>query len=185
MCLTQQRLHPPFSPFAHDQRFAKAEGHPNPNALASLRLFTSYMGYNGSCNKWTSIKHSQYDSLQCNACRLWQQDSYTCMECHAVLPTSHLLDIHLAEVHDSFFQAQVQSWNATWPASAACSYDVSSQYCMRQVQQSSKQLCPPFGQHANFRIINATLHQSSLLVATALTAVKHLIMTMSDEDGRH
>ena len=44
----------------------------------------------------------------CPPCRLWQQDSYTCNECHATLPTGHLLDVHLAEVHDSFFQAQVR-----------------------------------------------------------------------------
>lgn len=31
---------------------------------------------------------------------------FECSTCHACLPTAHLLDIHVAEVHDSFFAAQ-------------------------------------------------------------------------------
>ncbi|KAK9806408.1 hypothetical protein WJX73_003058 [Symbiochloris irregularis] len=42
-----------------------------------------------------------------SAVSLGQQDSFICHECRANLSTSHLLDVHLAEVHDSFFQAQV------------------------------------------------------------------------------
>jgi len=30
-----------------------------------------------------------------------------CVTCHAVLPTPHLLDMHVAEMHDSFFASQV------------------------------------------------------------------------------
>lgn len=29
-----------------------------------------------------------------------------CSTCHAVLPTPHLLDVHVAELHDSFFASQ-------------------------------------------------------------------------------
>lgn len=31
---------------------------------------------------------------------------HECATCRAVLPTAHLLDLHVAEVHDSFFAAQ-------------------------------------------------------------------------------
>lgn len=31
---------------------------------------------------------------------------YECIKCRALLPTAHLLDLHIAEVHDSFFAAQ-------------------------------------------------------------------------------
>jgi hypothetical protein len=31
---------------------------------------------------------------------------YECVQCHAALPTARLLDIHVAEMHDSFFAAQ-------------------------------------------------------------------------------
>jgi len=31
---------------------------------------------------------------------------YQCSTCRATLPTAHLLDVHVAEVHDSFFAAQ-------------------------------------------------------------------------------
>jgi hypothetical protein len=31
---------------------------------------------------------------------------YECTQCHAALPTARLLDIHVAEMHDSFFAAQ-------------------------------------------------------------------------------
>ncbi|PVU97572.1 hypothetical protein BB559_001982 [Furculomyces boomerangus] len=33
---------------------------------------------------------------------------YVCMECHAVLPNPHWLDLHISECHDSFFQASVE-----------------------------------------------------------------------------
>ena len=31
---------------------------------------------------------------------------HECNSCRAILPTAHLLDLHIAEVHDSFFAAQ-------------------------------------------------------------------------------
>ncbi|XP_058461043.1 protein lethal(2)k10201 isoform X2 [Malaya genurostris] len=34
---------------------------------------------------------------------------YSCGECNKTLPSGHLLDLHLSEVHDSYFEAQVQS----------------------------------------------------------------------------
>ncbi|XP_063228764.1 zinc finger protein 511 [Bacillus rossius redtenbacheri] len=33
---------------------------------------------------------------------------YTCAKCKKHLPTPHLLDLHVAETHDSFFQAQAE-----------------------------------------------------------------------------
>ena len=31
---------------------------------------------------------------------------FECATCHAALPTAHLLECHIAEMHDSFFAAQ-------------------------------------------------------------------------------
>ncbi|XP_055536443.1 protein lethal(2)k10201 [Wyeomyia smithii] len=37
------------------------------------------------------------------------QHRYSCGECRKTLPSSHLLDLHLSETHDSYFAAQVQT----------------------------------------------------------------------------
>ncbi|XP_062563146.1 protein lethal(2)k10201 [Armigeres subalbatus] len=37
------------------------------------------------------------------------QHRYSCGECKKTLPNAHLLDLHLSEMHDSYFAAQVQS----------------------------------------------------------------------------
>ncbi|XP_058067334.1 protein lethal(2)k10201 [Anopheles bellator] len=34
---------------------------------------------------------------------------YTCGQCKKILPNAHLLDLHLSEVHDSYFAAQVEA----------------------------------------------------------------------------
>ncbi|XP_053658883.1 protein lethal(2)k10201 [Anopheles marshallii] len=39
------------------------------------------------------------------------QHRYTCAQCKKSLPNAHLLDLHLSEMHDSYFAAQVQASN--------------------------------------------------------------------------
>ena len=49
--------------------------------------------------------------LTCFACYSdaveWDAQAFTCSQCAAVLYSTHLLELHLAEVHDAFFAAQV------------------------------------------------------------------------------
>lgn len=37
----------------------------------------------------------------------WEPEAFTCSQCDAVLYSHHLLDLHLLELHDAFFEAQV------------------------------------------------------------------------------
>lgn len=34
--------------------------------------------------------------------------TFECTECHASLPTARLLELHVSELHDSFFAAQAE-----------------------------------------------------------------------------
>lgn len=70
----------------------------------------------GNCNNKTAAAPlTQYDARTSNihehswSERLAMQDIMhrnQCIVCHALLPSSHLLDLHVMEVHDSFFAAQ-------------------------------------------------------------------------------
>jgi hypothetical protein len=40
---------------------------------------------------------------------------YECLECHVSLPTAHLLDLHVSEMHDSFFAAQAARRMSVYP----------------------------------------------------------------------
>ncbi len=36
---------------------------------------------------------------------------YQCSQCHRYLPSSHYLDLHLSEIHDSFFAVMAEKQN--------------------------------------------------------------------------
>jgi len=55
---------------------------------------------------WQPAKETALASDAAPGMFLDGSDTHACSMCRASLPTAHLLDLHLAEVHDSFFAAQ-------------------------------------------------------------------------------
>ena len=58
------------------------------------------------CCKWPRCK-AKFTSVIEYDRHLFDQHNFTCSLCLQTFPTNHLLDIHLVEIHDSYFKARV------------------------------------------------------------------------------
>lgn len=68
--------------------------------------------------KWPQCG-SRFSTLQAFDAHCQRMHQYTCSMCRRSLPTSHLLDIHLTEMHDAYFAAKVARADKQRHANAA------------------------------------------------------------------